>query len=95
METNKDIRDSDIYNQLKGGQFCINPIKINSSTGKKDNIIMPLGWNNIKTNQVKRDTIQFRVNTGKEHGIIIVDLDKSKKEGEIDGIKFWEENLEV
>src|SRR5689334_8784146 len=86
MEPAKDIRDSVLYKTI-GAKF---DVELNYVNGKK--IIKPMPkWKTITTDVTSnRDNVAIR--TGKINDIICIDLDKPK-DGELDGIRYFENNV--
>jgi len=86
METVKDIRDSVLYKTI-GAKF---DVELNYVNGKK--IIKPMPkWKTITTD-VTSDRDNIAIRTGKINNIICIDLDKPK-DGELDGIRYFEDNV--
>ena len=82
----KDIRQSKLYKSFNA-KFDVD-IKIKD--GQKQISNMP-SWSNIKTDMTSnRDNIA--IISGKVNDIVVIDLDKPK-EGEIDGIRYFEDNV--
>ena len=52
----------------------------------------PHAWNKIKDNQCSTTASNVAIRCGKVNGILVVDLDVPK-EGEIDGIRYFEDNV--
>jgi hypothetical protein len=83
----KDIRQSKLYKSFNA-KFDVD-IKIKEN-GEKEISNMP-SWANIKTDMTSnRDNIA--IISGKVNDIVVIDLDKPK-EGEIDGIRYFEDNV--
>jgi len=84
----KTIRNSVAYKDL-AAKF---PVSFTVIENKKTKIRMPTGWQTIKEDRTLGNENNFAIITRKVNDIVVVDLDKPK-EGEIDGIKYFEEKV--
>lgn len=82
---NKTIKDSVYYDNL------IAKFNIDLSKGKK-NAQFPMQWQKITDNLTTQDSKNVAIITGRVNNLLVVDIDKPK-EGEINGLAYFEENI--
>ena len=83
------VMDSGLYDNMK----VKTGITINVKDGVKTIKSFPSGWAQLKKDETRPDDESVMIITGRKNDIMVIDLDISKKEGEIDGVAWWIENF--
>lgn len=86
MAFEKDIRNSILYNNI------VSKFNVDFVNGKKENVRFPKQWQKINLDLTTDNSKNIAILTGKVNQIIVIDIDKPKN-GEIDGLKYFEENV--